>query len=243
MQLISAGTFEQEKALLSLQTNPADISGLKPRSVADVFQNPTPTLATIKKYRGDIILNSVITKLLHWLADGLNVGQHLNDTQIEVLCELIYEEFYFFTIADIKLVFKKGLKGEYGPLYNRLDTQIVMEWLSEYQKERAAYNPEPEPEPVKPVDQEQVKKLTEGLEKIARAKVAKKKTSFKFQTLESWAMARGINFTEWYTPYFVKWEKEYNATPQLQQRGIDIEMFITLKKAKLLLELNDKEPK
>ena len=44
----------------------------------------------------------------------------------------IVEEFKFLTLEDIMLCFKYAKDGIYGTLYNRLDGQIIKQWLLQY---------------------------------------------------------------------------------------------------------------
>lgn len=69
-------------------------------------------------------------------ADAFNVGKKMTDTQILMTVQGITRKYYFLNLADIKHCFDRAIMGEYGPLYDRLDTNTILEWLRKYQEER-----------------------------------------------------------------------------------------------------------
>jgi len=135
--LVETNNFNTEKALLSIEvTKVGYLERLSPKSVLDALKTPSVSLATLKKYREDIVLNSLLHKLIYDVADFFNVGKGLTDMQIEQVCILIFEDYYYLTVADLKCCFNKAKKGEYGKLYDRLDGAIIMEWIRTYLEER-----------------------------------------------------------------------------------------------------------
>lgn len=62
----------------------------------------------------------------------------MSDTQVTMTVDLIIEEYPYMKPDDFKLCFKNAMKMKYGKLYNRIDGQIIMNWLREYNKERCA---------------------------------------------------------------------------------------------------------
>jgi len=66
-----------------------------------------------------------------------NVSNTLSDVQLQMTASLVLDEFYFLTIADLRLCFFNAYKNKYGKLYNRLDGSIIIDWLNQYNEERA----------------------------------------------------------------------------------------------------------
>lgn len=71
----------------------------------------------------------------------INVNQFvnvegMNSEQIRLTASLVIQEFVNLNIADIKLCFQMGMAGRFGKLYNRIDGQIILGWLREYQEHR-----------------------------------------------------------------------------------------------------------
>jgi hypothetical protein len=81
-------------------------------------------------------LTSALTALITDLALFLNVGKQMNIAQIMETVELVKTEYYFLNLADLQLCFKNIKKGKYGQLYDRLDGQIIMNFIQQYSDER-----------------------------------------------------------------------------------------------------------
>lgn len=62
----------------------------------------------------------------------------MSDVQVAITVDLIMEEYPYFKMDDLKLCFKNAMKMKYGRIYNRIDGQVIMSWLREYNKERCA---------------------------------------------------------------------------------------------------------
>ena len=52
--------------------------------------------------------------------------------QLMTTAELIMEEYYYLRVDEFQLCFKSAMKGEYGPLYNRIDGQVFFEWIKKF---------------------------------------------------------------------------------------------------------------
>ncbi len=65
-----------------------------------------------------------------------NVAESMSDVQMAVTTDLIIEEYPYFKMDDLKLCFKNAMKGEYGRVYNRIDGQMVLLWLKQYNIDR-----------------------------------------------------------------------------------------------------------
>ncbi len=48
------------------------------------------------------------------------------------------EEYYYLRVEEFRLCFRMAMKGEYGPVYNRIDGQIFFEWIRKYFSKRDA---------------------------------------------------------------------------------------------------------
>lgn len=90
----------------------------------------------IAKQFGEESVQPVLIILIAGLQRSFNVGNPMSEYQIRECCDLIREQYNYLTPADLK-VFTAGVKsGKYGTSYNRIDTQVVMEWLQKYVQER-----------------------------------------------------------------------------------------------------------
>lgn len=83
----------------------------KVNQITDVFVVNTPALSLIKKEYGKEFM---IDYLLIWFIEINNLlGNKMNDDEIITLAINIYEEFYFLTIADLKLIVLKIKKTKF----------------------------------------------------------------------------------------------------------------------------------
>ena len=57
--------------------------------------------------------------------------------QIVTTAELILNDYWALKPEDLKLCFDNAKKGKYGKIYDRIDGQIIFEWLELYLEERA----------------------------------------------------------------------------------------------------------
>ena len=131
--LISAGKFEPKKAELALAVNKENLSAIKVKDIKDVFDTDKyATLATLKKYRGEDFAKLYVISELVKLVNFVNVGNNMRQEQLADVAEMILDDYYFLNIADIKLFFYNCKKGVYGSLYNRLDGQLILEYLEKY---------------------------------------------------------------------------------------------------------------
>lgn len=109
---------------------------MPPKTVSDVFSSGMPALATLGRERGEAIARAVLVIILNDMLDFFNAGDDMNDTQVALTVDFILEEYPYMQADDITLCFRNAMKGKYGKLYNRIDGQIIMGWLREYNRER-----------------------------------------------------------------------------------------------------------
>ena len=112
------------------------MAGLAPRTVEDVLDSGHPALATVQKEAGLAKARAVVAYLIAETLEFFNSGNDMNDRQVAVTVDLILEEYPYMQPDDLKLCFRRAMKGRYGKLYNRIDGQIIMGWLREYNRER-----------------------------------------------------------------------------------------------------------
>lgn len=86
-------------------------------------------------------LHIALKNLVLSLVESLNIAQSIKDSQMVEIVFLIADKYWFLKLEELVLIFKRAKMGEYGKTYNRLDVQIVFEWIESYLKseERAIY--------------------------------------------------------------------------------------------------------
>ncbi len=60
----------------------------------------------------------------------------MNAQQLMLTAELIMEEYYYLRIEELRMCFRMAMKGEFGPVYNRIDGQVFFEWIMKYMPKR-----------------------------------------------------------------------------------------------------------
>jgi len=86
---------------------------------------------------GDVFVKGLLILIIEDLVLFLNVGKTMNKEQVNQTADLILSEFNFLRVEDFKLCFNNAKKGIYGKQYDRLDGQVIFEWLNVYSNERA----------------------------------------------------------------------------------------------------------
>ena len=95
-----------------------------------------PALSTLRRERGEATARAVLVLIVNDMLDFFNAAADMNDRQVATTVDLILEEYPYMQADDITLCFRRAMKGKYGKLYNRIDGQIIMGWLREYNRER-----------------------------------------------------------------------------------------------------------
>jgi len=117
------------------------VTKIRTRNISDIqtaFRVRVPTLSNLKFYRNEAYCLAVMCSLLRELCDNLNVGKTMTDQQVTYFADAIIEKYYFLKISEIRYVFRCAIMGEFGQLFDRLDAQIIMLWISQYEEKRAS---------------------------------------------------------------------------------------------------------
>lgn len=93
-------------------------------------------MAVIRKYYGNAGLNAFLSIAIIDVIEFFNVGKTMGQDQLVQTVQLIVEDFYYFNVEDFKLCFNNAKRGKYGKIYDRIDGNIIYEWLQKYSEER-----------------------------------------------------------------------------------------------------------
>lgn len=111
----------------------------KPQSIEQAMEPTTPTIATVKKYHGEDAVIRAVGEVISFYGSLSNVGKQLQPHQIEYLADEIVRDFYFLTFGEIQYVMRRGIRKEYGEIYDCIDVSTVLSWVDKYDAERTAY--------------------------------------------------------------------------------------------------------
>lgn len=106
------------------------------KSYEDVFQSKSPALSGLKKELGDAHVKALLTIIFVDLVKFFNVGKSMSNDQLAQTISLVQDEYWMLKPEDFKLCFNNAKKGVYGKVYDRLDGQVIFEWLDKYLKDR-----------------------------------------------------------------------------------------------------------
>lgn len=134
--LANIGRFEQDKADLSLMALPQNLGAIQVRTIEQAVNGETPTISTVRKYHGEAVARNAIVEIIAFSAGLLNIGKNLQAHQIGFLADEILQDWYWLKIGELKFIMQQGVLGAYGELYDRLDVNMVMEWIAAYDAQR-----------------------------------------------------------------------------------------------------------
>lgn len=124
------------RALQNWQTSPEQYYASLPvpstnRELATV---DAPVLSEIKKNLGEAGVRAIIVLAISEVVLFFNVGKNMNAPQIALTTDLIIEEFWYLTVEEIKHCLRKAMRT--AKVYDRLDGNIILGWIREYDYER-----------------------------------------------------------------------------------------------------------
>jgi hypothetical protein len=116
--------------------------------ISDVLNSESLSLVRIKKELGEETQQDILKIFITDLVNSFNIGKTMSESQIDSTCLLITEDFEYLKTADLLWFCKEAKKGRYGKLYDRIDCQIIIEWLTTYDEDRmeAAKRNKPKPD-------------------------------------------------------------------------------------------------
>ncbi len=95
-------------------------------------------LVNIKTEKGQQAAINVMVAMMDACQQYFNLQQPMNAQQLSLTAELILEDYYYLRIDELQICFRMAMKGEFGPLYNRIDGQVFFEWIKKYMTKRGA---------------------------------------------------------------------------------------------------------
>ena len=98
-----------------------------------------PSMAKVRRHHGKENILVLIRLYLIRLDEELNLSRRLNENTIEAIADDIYEVAYFLSIEELVYFFKGLRRGEYGSLYQGLNSETVIKGLQKYSQNRSTY--------------------------------------------------------------------------------------------------------
>lgn len=129
----SVTVYDPEKLNRKLVTVKTVNDALK---IAHDYPTSFPSLAKIRTHYGSEATERIIKLYLIELSELVNLKRPLTEKQIETIAMEVVARHYAMTIADVHVIFKKAINGEFGDFYESLDVPKVLKWFDQYFDER-----------------------------------------------------------------------------------------------------------
>lgn len=94
------------------------------------------TMITQLGENGRPVALAILVKLINDLLDFFNIGKTMDDGQVISTVNLLLDDYSQLKPDDFMLCFNRAKKGAYGKVYDRIDGQIIFEWVEKYLLER-----------------------------------------------------------------------------------------------------------
>jgi len=98
----------------------------------------SPTLAEIRKNKNQQATVNIMVAMMDMCQQYFNLQQPMNAQQLALTAELMLEDYYYLRVDELQLCFRMAMKGEFGPVYNRIDGQVFFEWIRKFMTKRQA---------------------------------------------------------------------------------------------------------
>jgi hypothetical protein len=95
-----------------------------------------PTLGALSRTYGNEFCENYLCVWLIEVQEMIGVKNKMNDSQIAMCAQMVLEDFKYLNLADIQLVCKRAIKGDYGQFFESVSIPKVIEWFKLYFDER-----------------------------------------------------------------------------------------------------------
>ena len=106
------------------------------KTIKDAISNKSDGLSLIKKKFGTKFTEALLKVHLIHLNEMSNAKNPLTENMIEYTANEILSIYWFFTMSDIYLIFRKILNGEYGEFYGSISPVNILSCFLKYAEDR-----------------------------------------------------------------------------------------------------------
>lgn len=87
---------------------------------------------------GELQVKALLTILIGETVNFFSVGKTMSDVQVATTVEMILEDYSVYKPDYFILCFKRAKKGQYGTTYDRIDGNVIFNWLAKFDAEYTA---------------------------------------------------------------------------------------------------------
>lgn len=107
------------------------------RNIEIALKEQSPSLVSFtKEYSKDYVLAYIEMWILS-LNEFVNLKYEMSPKQMKETSCYIYQDFFYFKISDITLLFTNAKKGHYRGFFHTLDGTMILGWFTKYAEERS----------------------------------------------------------------------------------------------------------
>lgn len=107
---------------------------LIPRVESDdisILKNEGMQLSLIRKHNLPALITE-LSAMIEGVFELVRVGKRIDEGAIIKLSKMILKKYWYLTIDEISYCLDGGIEGRYGKIYDRIDAQVILEWLHLY---------------------------------------------------------------------------------------------------------------
>ncbi|CAL2084895.1 hypothetical protein [Tenacibaculum sp. 190524A02b] len=104
--------------------------------VDDCFISNSPSLAAIQREKGEGFTEAFLAAWLINLNEILNLNKPMTESQIVLCVSEVLSNYKSLKIADLTLLFKRIMSGEFGEFYESISIPKVLTFFRKYNEER-----------------------------------------------------------------------------------------------------------
>lgn len=97
-------------------------------------------MAALRRADGNLLMSKIVM-LIETYISRLNINKNMSAQQIawcaQDICNSDNVEVYALSLDDIQLCLNRGISGEYGEIYDRIDQTVIFGWLKKYWAQRS----------------------------------------------------------------------------------------------------------
>jgi hypothetical protein len=127
--------MKEQSALVNLKSSASNTEVQLHEILA---RKTSPTLAEIRKDKNQQATVNIMVAMMDMCQQYFNLQQPMNAQQLALTAELMLEDYYYLRVDELQVCFRMAMKGEFGPVYNRIDGQIFFEWIRKFMTKRQA---------------------------------------------------------------------------------------------------------
>lgn len=102
----------------------------------DCFKSKSPSIGSISRERGYEFTEAFLSAWMVNLNEILNLNKPMSESQILICVSEIISLYPSLKVADLTLLFKRIMAGEFGEFYESISIPKVLTFFRDYNEER-----------------------------------------------------------------------------------------------------------